>query len=217
MAKPKPDTDASPTTDTLPLAPESAAPAVAPAVVPPVPGLPPLTAAPAPVLSPTDLSTVVDRVSACVLGDLAPRMDAFFDRMREMAPAAPPAPKAPPRRAPAEPPPGEDGEDRPKPAIHDDDVDFIARALTDRQLDRIIAMRRSSTDLAYWIERGVVPGQHLVATDSIKLTVAGKPLNLTEGGHVEIAHLDEKEIEGFRAKGLLVPPGEAPIPPMSAR
>jgi len=99
--------------------------------------------------------------------------------------------------------------------VHDADIPFLAQALTDPQLDRLLAMRRGSSNAARWAALGAVPGKHLVATGGVKLTYDGKAHLAQKDEVLEIAKLDPEEIEGpkgLRKRGHLVGPADAIAP-----
>jgi hypothetical protein len=97
----------------------------------------------------------------------------------------------------------------PPESVDDEDVDLLARILTDAQIDKIVAVRRGKADEDTWRRLGIIPGKHLIPTTNIRCMVANGKLKglLKKGEKVEISFLDQETHDILRKQGLLVPPG----------
>lgn len=175
---------------------------VLPDVLPVAPVVP---AAPAAVATPLDVESIVaaatSRAADRVLGELRPFLDGLAVKLAS-APAPERQEREPDRRAPAEMDAG---------TISDDDVPFLAASLTDAQLDKILVRRRGAADMERWAKLGAVPGEHVITTDTVKLSVNGKPVTVQPDTVLKITDLDPKEHEELRNADLLRGPAEMPV------
>ena len=99
--------------------------------------------------------------------------------------------------------------DLPEHTIKDEDVPFLALALSDQQLQKIVAIRGNKGALAKWKRMGVAPGTHWIASSRVRCTVNGvHGQELVPGVPVPVEHLDAETTADLRRRKVIYAPGE---------
>lgn len=111
--------------------------------------------------------------------------------------------------------PGEEIEDDGvRGSIPDEDVPFIAAALTDKQLQDMLAIRAKTRDVQKWKQMGATPGLHWIPTQRARCTLNGEHgSELVPGVPVLMSALDEATTKRFLADGTIHAPGQEPAHP----
>lgn len=102
--------------------------------------------------------------------------------------------------------------------VEDEDVPFLASALTDAQVQELLAIRANGADIEKWRARGAIPGMHWIPTSRAHCTINGVTGQMLEPGKpVPMAWLDKATTEQFLEEGVIHAPGQQPRVPRSAR
>lgn len=98
---------------------------------------------------------------------------------------------------------------QPEHKIDDADVPYLALALSDQQLQKIIAIRGNKGALAKWKTMGIAPGTHWLASSRVRCTVNGvHGQELTPGVPIPVEHLDAETTADLRKRKVIYAPGE---------
>lgn len=94
--------------------------------------------------------------------------------------------------------------------VDDADLAFLARALTDRQLATIEALRRGNDELNELARQGIGPGTHWIALARFPLSSPGKARQIIlPNQRIPVADLSDAQVTELKAKGLIRAPGAA--------
>lgn len=99
-------------------------------------------------------------------------------------------------------------------SIADEDVPFLAAALSDKQLQDLLAIRAKTRDVKKWKQMGATPGLHWIPTQRARCTLNGEHgAELVPGVPVLMSALDEATTKRFLADGTIHAPGQEPAHP----
>lgn len=104
--------------------------------------------------------------------------------------------------------PGEEGLDD-APRVKDEDLPYLADALSDEQVRRILMIRGNAVSRKKWADKGVRAGIHWIPQQRVRCTVKGiHGQELVPDQPVLVTDLDAETTADLRAKGLILAPGE---------